>query len=306
MEKQMSKEEYQEQNPENNRNTVETAPLIEPGLEMQPVPTRTREEELEEISKKEEQIRQELRSIPVEDMSRLDTPSIGEVNFMKKPESRSTWWKKLSETGLLMLGGLGLSLSASAKEGKHIDSTGTLSNDTTISKMATPEGYTKITYIPEHKEYKHTALEGKVFIPTPDSTKEVYALSVTGSLKGKAALEEVVKMVHSLGYELEDVHTLDLIAKLHKNKLPDVISIKNTAMDNDDTQVQEKQVVTSDEHGNIDWVSPHAEHAVFPIIDRLGNVSRVEYQSILDLGMHYDYRILVSRKKISEDAVAVK
>jgi hypothetical protein len=240
------------------------------------------------ITVKEAELRNMLRNEPVEPLH-SDSPIKTETFMRPKIEASKPWWKKAVTTLAFGLTGL----FATAK--------GTDSTNVSMEKMGDKTVATKnlemkkLQMFQEQQEVAGIKLDGKVAVPTSDTTKEVFFLSFTGEDNDPNAIENMRAAVKELGYELGDDQLLALTLREHGMKLAKMIrsgiSLEKSHSEGDDTRSQ-----------NIERDNVAPEHQVFSTIDPLGRINRAEKQAIRDLGAGYDYSVLVYKKKDSKTA----
>lgn len=228
------------------------------------------EGELEEIENQKEEIKK-LMETPVDEPVHEHTPLKTETTH-KKP------FLKRALVGLTAL------LSFGAAKANEADSS-VLKNSAVHKEISAskPEMSNKVHFIENKDDFGGLKLEGMTYFPTPDSTKKVYGLtfSFDKKIKGLEALNKIRIEAEKKGYTIEDDQMIKLLSKLHGEKARDLISIKKTFDDADDTKL---------------GLNANAINKVYPATNALGKFTTVERDTIDELDLHTEYQVLVSKK----------
>jgi len=136
-------------------------------------------------------------------------------------------------------------------------------------------------------------IEGHIYIPQKDTTKEFYSYHFSENEKNKNALGEILSIMKSKGFEPANGEMLEKIYKENENNIDFIQKIKwlmapTPELDGDDTRAREGFMVTK--NGKTSYAIP--EHSVFPTKNPKG-LGRFE----LDQGFEVsEYGILFYKK----------
>lgn len=254
--------------PENqNENLEELNNEEQEKLPIKPIPierVNLNQEDLDELKRLENEVKYEKNK-----KNKDEVKLFNNAGFIPVAEKKGHNVLRRFTAGVLGLATmLGFTQKASAGTSTPEDSLG----KKTLTEKINPSDSTEKSTTNKDYEQKainekigHVTIEGSIFIPQKDTSKEVYVYYYSDDGKSENSLAEILNAMKQKGLRPADRNLLEEVYNQNKddeqfNKKTKWIMAPTPESDADDTRQNEKYMVTK--NGKTQFVLP--EHAVFP------------------------------------------